>query len=114
LWNLFLVIALNRLRAEEAYHRAAKRDVRLTANEAGRGSLLANLEQPDPAAAFLDVVMAEALEHLPELHCEVVKLRIEGYEVAEIAVKLGSSKRTVERALQEARKQLSVLLPEQS
>lgn len=114
LWNLFLVIALNRLRAEETYHRAAKRDVRLTANEAGRGSLLANLEQPDPAAAYLDIVIGEALECLPEMTREVVKLRIEGYEVAEIAAKLGSSKRTVERALQEARKQLSILLPEQA
>ncbi len=114
LWNLFLVIALNRLRAEETYHRAAKRDVRLTASEAARRSLLDNLEQPDPAAVYLQIVMTEALEHLPQLHQQIVRLRIEGYEVAEIAVKLGSSKRTVERALQEARKQLSVLLPEQT
>jgi RNA polymerase sigma-70 factor (ECF subfamily) len=112
LWNLFLVIALNRLRAEEAYHRAAKRDVRLTVAETRRGSLLDNLEQPDPAAAYLDVVITEALDHLPEQHREVVQLRVEGYEVAEIAAKLGCGKRTVERALQEARKQLSVLLPE--
>jgi RNA polymerase sigma factor (sigma-70 family) len=114
LWNLFLVIALNRLRAEEAYQRAAKRDVRLTSSEAGRGSLLANLEQPDPAAAYLEVVIAEALEQLPEATQQLVKLRIEGYEVAEIAEKTGRSKRTVERALQEARKQLSALLPEPS
>jgi len=113
LWNLFLVIALNRLRAEEAYHRAAKRDVRLTAKESRPGSLLAQLEQLDPAAAFLEVVMEEALEGLPELHRQVVKLRIEGYEVAEIAEKTERSKRTVERVLQEARKQLSDLLPEQ-
>jgi RNA polymerase sigma-70 factor (ECF subfamily) len=114
LWNLFLVIALNRLRAEEAYHRAAKRDVRLTVREPHRGSLLASLEQPDPTAAYLGVVIEEALEHLPQLHREVVKLRIEGYEVAEIAEKLGCGKRTVERVLQELRKQLSVLFPEQS
>jgi RNA polymerase sigma factor (sigma-70 family) len=114
LWNLFLVIALNRLRAEETYQRAAKRDVRLTAHEQRAGGLLDKLEQSDPAAAYLDVVIQEALEHLPELHREVVKLRIEGYDVAEIAAKLGCGKRTVERALQESRKQLSVLLPEQS
>jgi RNA polymerase sigma-70 factor (ECF subfamily) len=114
LWNLFLVIALNRLRAEETYHRAAKRDVRLTASEAVRGSLLDNLEQPDPTAVYLQLVMKEALEHLPELHQHIVRLRIEGYEVAEIAEKIARGKRTVERALQEARKQLSVLLPEET
>src|SRR5260370_6636648 len=76
LWNLFLVIALNRLRAEEAYHRAAKRDVRLTAHEQRAGGLLDKLEQPDPAAAYLDVVIQEALEHLPELHRAAVKLPI--------------------------------------
>src|SRR5262245_10642032 len=30
LWGLLLVIALNKLRTEETYHRAGKRDVRLT------------------------------------------------------------------------------------
>src|SRR5947209_3466676 len=30
LWGLFLVIALNKIRAEEAFHRAGKRDMRLT------------------------------------------------------------------------------------
>lgn len=114
LWNLFLVIALNRLRAEEAYHRAAKRDVRLTANGAACGRLFDHLEQADPAAAFLDVVMRESLEQMPAPHREVVQLRIEGYEVAEIAAKTGRGKRTVERVLQEARKRLSVLLPEES
>jgi RNA polymerase sigma-70 factor, ECF subfamily len=113
LWNLFLVIALNRLRAEEAYHRAAKRDVRLTVRSPARGGLVDHLEQPDPAAAFLNVVIDEALEQLPELQKQVVKLRIEGYEVAEIAEKIGRAKRTVERALQESRKQLSVLLLDQ-
>jgi RNA polymerase sigma-70 factor (ECF subfamily) len=33
LWGLFLVIALNKIRAEEAYHRAGKRDVRVTVEE---------------------------------------------------------------------------------
>src|SRR5438105_836394 len=34
LWKLFLVIALNKIRAKGAYHRAAKRDIRLTADGA--------------------------------------------------------------------------------
>src|SRR6478672_1608798 len=31
LWKLFLVIALNKIRAKGAFHRAAKRDIRMTA-----------------------------------------------------------------------------------
>jgi DNA-directed RNA polymerase specialized sigma24 family protein len=40
----------------------------------------------------------------------MVQLRIEGYEVAEIAHQTGRAKRTVERILQESRKKLSALL----
>jgi DNA-directed RNA polymerase specialized sigma24 family protein len=43
----------------------------------------------------------------------VVELRMEGYEVAEIAQQTGRSKRTVERILQESRNQLKVLLAEE-
>src|SRR5262245_23793795 len=39
LWGLFLVIALNKIRAEEAFHRAGKRDVRLTI-DAGKAGIL--------------------------------------------------------------------------
>ena len=34
LWGLLLVIALNKIRTEETFHRAGKRDVRLSAQPA--------------------------------------------------------------------------------
>jgi hypothetical protein len=42
----------------------------------------------------------------------VVRLRIEGFEVAEVAAKTGKSKRSVERILQEFRTTMAGLLKE--
>jgi RNA polymerase sigma-70 factor (ECF subfamily) len=111
LWRLLLVIALNKIRAQGAYHRAAKRDVRLTCHldTCDQAPTAARRRDADPAQAFLELVAAEALENLPEHVREMARLRLEGYEVAEIAEKVGRSKRTVERLLQECRKQLGSL-----
>src|SRR5262249_20778527 len=113
LWKLFLVIALNKIRAKGAYHRAAKRDVRLTVGGDCLGQTTRAVARSDVAnPVFLKMVVAEALERLPPRHKDLVELRIEGYEVAEIAEIAGRSKRTVERLLQEARKLLGNLLAE--
>lgn len=112
LWRLFLVIALNKIRAKGAFHRAAKRDVRLKADGAV-------LEKYPPAAAddsaamgFLQVTIDEAMQKLPQEHREMVSLRIEGYRVEEIAARMQRSKRTVERILQEVRTKLAYLVDE--
>jgi RNA polymerase sigma-70 factor, ECF subfamily len=111
LWRLFLVIALNKIRAESAFHHTAKRDVRLTV---GGNSLDqvdgAKQAEADPAWAFLQLTVDEALQRLPPAHRAMITLRIEGYEVHEIADKTGRSKRTVERVLQDSRKKLGVFL----
>jgi RNA polymerase sigma-70 factor, ECF subfamily len=106
LWKLLLVLALNKIRAQHVYHRAAKRDARLTIA----------LDQPVPGrgngvgAAFLEVAVREALERLPPQARAMVELRLAGHEVAEIAQRLQRSKRTVERVLLQCRKQLHDLL----
>ncbi len=114
LWKLFLVIALNKIRAKGAFHRAAKRDVRQTA-AADQFDLCAEMPDRQDAAAlaFLQLSVDEAMNRLPVSQRQMVTLRIEGYEVAEIAHKLGRSKRTVERLLQMARKKLAHLLQEE-
>lgn len=110
LWKLFLVIALNKIRAKGAFHRAAKRDVRVTTSAS---HLEDEAHDADSAAlAFLQVTITEALERLPPQQRDMVGLRVEGYEVAEIAAKTGRSKRTVERLLQQARAKLAYLLEE--
>ena len=109
LWKLLLVMALNKIRAQGTYHRAAKRDVRLTATaDAVDGNRPRS--QDDPEHALLRLVVEEALEQLDQRQREIVRLRLHGHEVAEIAELTGRSKRTVERNLQSARSKLSRLL----
>jgi RNA polymerase sigma-70 factor (ECF subfamily) len=113
LWGLLLVIALNKIRAKGAYHRAAKRDVRKT--QGGDALDAGGYDPPadDAAAAgLLRLVLDEALGQLPERNREIVRLRIEGYEVAEVAEQTGRSKRTVERVLQDFRKRMTESLGE--
>jgi RNA polymerase sigma-70 factor (ECF subfamily) len=109
LWKLLLVMALNKIRARGAYHRAAKRDVRHTDG----GEHLQNVSTPrrdDEAFVVLQTVVAESLQQLAEASRTIVELRIEGYEIAEIAAKIGRSKRSVERVLQDYRAALTKIL----
>lgn len=111
LWKLFLVIALNKICAKGAYHRAAKRDVRRTTG----GALLEKCRaiaagEENTAFVFLQLVIDEALECLPEIQRLMIVHRIEGHEIADIATKVKRSKRTVERVLQDFRKKLAAIL----
>jgi RNA polymerase sigma-70 factor, ECF subfamily len=107
LWKLFLVIALHKMRDTGAHHRAAKRDVRRTTSAGPDG---ATQELPsgrdDLALAMLQMVVDEVLDRLPAGHRRIVELRVEGFEVAEIAQQTGRAKRSVERILQEFRDRL--------
>lgn len=114
LWKLFLVIALNKIRGAGAFHHAAKRDVRRTAGGPHFEHLLEGAEGDNASFAFLQLVIDEALERLPTAQRRMVELRVEGYEVAEIAQKTRRSKRTVERSLQQALEKLGDLLREET
>jgi RNA polymerase sigma-70 factor (ECF subfamily) len=109
LWGLLLVIALNKIRTEETFHRAGKRDVRLSAQPADP-SLLETCAVDD--SALLEVSVEDILSQLPPSYRELVELRIQGHEVAELASRTGRSKRTVERILQDVRSRLRQLLVE--
>ena len=110
LWKLFLVIALNKIRAKGNYFRAAKRDVRLTVHCEQLQHEATAKGKNEEDLAFLQLAVAEALDRLPPHFKPMVTLRIEGHEVAEIAQRTGRSHRTVERVLQQARQQLTELL----
>ncbi len=108
LWGLFLVIALNKIRAQGAHHRAAKRDVRRTRHDDGVDAERFQVPADDRSAfELLRLVVDELLENRPESVREIVRLRIENHEVAAIAERTGRSKRSVERVLQEFRSQLA-------
>jgi RNA polymerase sigma-70 factor (ECF subfamily) len=107
IWKLLLVIALHKIRNAGEFHRAARRDVRLTAGGAAYDRALESARGRDEGAlTVLRLVIDEILEALPPGHRPIIEGRIEGYEVAEIAEQLRRSKRTVERVLQEFRRKL--------
>jgi RNA polymerase sigma-70 factor (ECF subfamily) len=113
MWKLLLVIALNKVRATGAYHRAAKRDLRQTVGgEAFDRALESQQDRDEDALAILKMVIEELLEGMPAANRRMVELRIEGYEVAEITEKVERSKRTVERVLQGFRNRLEALIDE--
>jgi RNA polymerase sigma-70 factor (ECF subfamily) len=113
LWKLLLVIALHKIRSTAKFHRAAKRDVRATTAGLGGDQPAETARAPDETAlATLRLVIDELLDGLPATMRPIVELRIEGHEVDEIARRTQRSRRSVERALQEFRNQLSGLLHE--
>jgi RNA polymerase sigma-70 factor (ECF subfamily) len=106
LWKLLLVIALNKIRAKGTFHRAARRDVRQTIG----ADALAHIATADAPFLALKMTVEEVVTVMPSAQQEMVDLRIEGYEIAEIAEKTRRSKRSVERCLQEFRKKLAGIL----
>ena len=110
LWHLFMVITLNKVHAKGVYHRAAKRDVRLTTSDEGIHRQPDPMSNGDTATVLLKMAVEESLSRLPAEHKRVVELRMEGHEVAEIARRTERSKRSVERILQECRAMLASLL----
>jgi RNA polymerase sigma-70 factor, ECF subfamily len=105
LWNLLLVITINKIRAKGNYHRAAKRDMRLAAGDQPLEAV-ADEGTNDAALAELQMVIDEILKGLPGKSAEIVELRIAGHEVNEIVTRAKRSKRTVERVLQDFRERL--------
>jgi RNA polymerase sigma-70 factor (ECF subfamily) len=113
LWQLFLVIALHKIRSAGRFHRAARRDVRVTTTGLPDTLASRHLVAPDELArTTLCLVIDELLDGLPESMRAIVELRIEGREVEEIVARTQRSRRSVERALQEFRARLSEVICE--
>jgi RNA polymerase sigma factor (sigma-70 family) len=110
IWNLFLVITLNKIRAKGQYHRAAKRDIRQTAGGEGIDQLPSELRSDNEATALLRMSVEEVLDRMTKDQSRIIRLRMEDHGVEEIAKMVGRSKRSVERILQEGRVRLGELL----
>jgi RNA polymerase sigma factor (sigma-70 family) len=108
-WRLLVAIAANRVRTEITYQRAAKRDGRRTDNNCDVNSVLHKSHEGE-----LELVVKDAMAQMPEDVRHVVLMRMEGYEVLQIAEMTGRSKRTTERLLSDARKFLKDLTSEPS
>jgi RNA polymerase sigma-70 factor (ECF subfamily) len=111
LWKLLLVISLNKIRTLAGYHRAAKRDVAATVTI--ESEAVAEGSSKEESLKILEMIIDETLSDLPEAQREMIRLRIEGHGVAEIADKTQRSKRSVERVLQQFRSRLGRLVLEE-
>jgi RNA polymerase sigma-70 factor (ECF subfamily) len=100
LWALLVQITLRKAQDQGRRHTADRRDVGLEMPAADRTSpeTLARDPGPEEAAALLDQIEV-LLRGLPDLHCHVLELRLQGHEVAAIASQLKVSRQTVYRVL---------------
>ncbi len=111
LWQLLLVLALNKVRTLATHHRAKKRDVGRTSCPTGFEEVHAGASgQDDMAYETMRMVVEELIADLPKPQDRIVELRIEGHEIQQIAEMTHRSKRTVERTLQQFRNQLAKLI----
>jgi RNA polymerase sigma-70 factor, ECF subfamily len=111
IWKMLLVLAMNRVRTQATYCYAAKRDAHRTIGGAeGQHRLELHSNVHQTAAAHLELALKEIVERLPPQNRLLVRLRIEGFTVADVAMIAGRSKRTVERVIQHTRQMLSELL----
>lgn len=110
LWRLLVVMSLNKLRRRVAHHRAAKRGMDA---EQSRGhhdndetltcfEVAATEPLPDAAAAVMDEFERLTSDFAPH-QLEILQLRMHGYQMEEIAEKVGRSERTVRRLLDKTR-----------
>ena len=106
IWGLLTVLALNKVKGKIEHHRAAKRDLDRTRSMSGDTPPPA-MDSDEIALSFLKMVIDEHLASYPDQHREIVRLRLEGYEIGEIANLSKRSSRTVERILLEFRTKIA-------
>ncbi|NOZ39557.1 MAG: sigma-70 family RNA polymerase sigma factor [Planctomycetes bacterium] len=114
LWQLLLVMALNKIRTLATHHRAQKRDVARTGNPKHFEQLYEGSSGQDEVAyETMRMVVEELVADLPAPKNRIVELRIEGHEVQQIAKETKRSMRTVERTLQQFRSRLAKLIDDE-
>lgn len=102
LWQLLSAITRHKLNHVRAKHLAAKRDARKTVAVVDAATNVA-----EQLASELKMSIDEIVLDYSEIERRIVELRIEGYEIEQIAIRVARSRRTVERVLQEFRSDLT-------
>ena len=110
-WKVLLVVALNRVRSEATYYYAARRDAHRTmTGPTAQEFLKSKASDRDVTRAHFKMVLQDTLDPLPCSDRQLVRLRIDGFTVAEVARMTGRSTRTVERIIHDTRVALSELV----
>jgi len=105
LWNLLLVISLNKLKKEVTKQKTAKRDISKTL-ALEESDQRANDSSEDQAFWILKMTIEDVLQDLGESERKIVELRIAGHDINHIATETNRAKRSVERILQSFRGKL--------
>jgi RNA polymerase sigma-70 factor (ECF subfamily) len=113
LWQLLLVLALNKVRALATHHRAQKRNAAKT-QTLGNVQHFASRTEDDTPLQILRMVIEDLLIELPDVQQHMIQLRIEGHSIGQIAESTNRSRRTVERVMQEFRQRISNLIDDDS
>jgi RNA polymerase sigma factor (sigma-70 family) len=114
LWQLLAKITLLKARAQGRRHLADRRDVRAEAVVADETSQPeAETPEPGPAeqAVLLDQIEA-LLDGLPPQYGELLRFRLEGHSVTDIAREMGLSRQSVHRMLNVLQERFGELAPE--
>jgi RNA polymerase sigma factor (sigma-70 family) len=111
LWPLLAEIAVRKLSQQIRRHSAQRRSV--VADVENSADLPARTAGPDEFASVSEII-ALVQEELDESSCRAFSLRLDGFEILEIAEHLAISERTVRRHLSAAKKILERLLELQS
>ncbi len=105
LWQLLLVIALNKVRRLGRFHRQQLRDAHRTSDGESLGDTATSHDETE--LLLLQMTIDEALEQFPPLQRRMVEMRIRGETIVEIAQSTSRSRRTVERVLRQFREFIS-------
>ncbi len=111
-WRLLVRITLRKAQAKGRYHTAAVRDVgaEVPAGDPPLLEAMAREPGPEEAATLVDEIEG-LLRGLPELHCRILDLRLQGHAAADIADQLGTSRMNVYRALNLLQQRLEARAP---
>ncbi|MEM8734610.1 MAG: sigma-70 family RNA polymerase sigma factor [Planctomycetota bacterium] len=98
-WRLLATITFRKVQRATRYHGQARRDI----DREDLGEAVDNLNKAEDPSASALAIMSELLDsilkQLAPKHQSILRLRLEGYSVDEIAQQVSVSSRTVERAL---------------
>lgn len=118
LWRLLVVIGLNKLRRNIEFHSAGKRGFQREAHLGPQSDTMAEQFEPVAASPPPDAELAvleeieQLSEGLDEVQRRVLELRLQGYQLEEIAADVARSERTVRRVMDKIRLRLEQRLLE--
>ncbi len=112
LWRLLVAITLNKLRGQVEFHTAAKRALSAEQSSQANPNLpaaeLAAISReptPDEAAELVEQINL-LMVGLDESQRRMLEMRLQGYQIEEIATEVGRSERGVRRLLDKIKQQL--------